>query len=113
MKIKICVVGLGYVGLPLAIEFAKVFDTVGFDVNKKKVTELKKGIDRMNETPSSILKKTKLKFTTDEKEISNCNFIVVAVPTPIDEAFKPDLKYVRSASEIVGKNLSKGSIIVY
>ncbi len=110
---KICVVGLGYVGLPLAVEFAKHFDTVGFDVNSKKVQELKEGVDKTGEVESETLNNSKLRYSSDPKVISEANFVIVAVPTPIDESFKPDLGAVESASKLVGQNLAKGSTVVF
>jgi UDP-N-acetyl-D-glucosamine/UDP-N-acetyl-D-galactosamine dehydrogenase len=113
METKICIVGLGYVGLPLAIEFAKQFDTIGFDINEKRIQELKNNLDRTNEISEETLKDSNLKLTTNELEISNYDFIIVAVPTPIDEAKKPNLDYLKNASKLIGRNLSKGSTIVY
>jgi UDP-N-acetyl-D-galactosamine dehydrogenase len=110
---KICVVGLGYVGLSLAIEFAKKFETIGFDINSEKIDGLKRSIDRTGEIEESELKKTKIKFTDDAADIKNANFVVVAVPTPINKLKKPNLKYLKSASELVGKNLSKGSTVIF
>ncbi|PIN70406.1 hypothetical protein COV93_01660 [Candidatus Woesearchaeota archaeon CG11_big_fil_rev_8_21_14_0_20_43_8] len=112
METKICVVGLGYVGLPLALAFARKSDVVAFDINKEKIEELKDGIDRTGEI-SDGLKGTKAVFTNDESMISKCDFVIVAVPTPIDVSKKPDLSYVISASELVGKNLKKGAIVVF
>lgn len=110
---RICVVGLGYVGLPLAVAFARHFAVIGFDVNEKKVDDLKRGIDKTNEVASSDLKSSKITFTADEKGIKNADFVVIAVPTPIDKAKKPNLSYLESASEIVGRNLKKGAVVVY
>jgi len=111
---RICVVGLGYVGLPLAVEFSKYFETVGFDVNKKRIEELgEKKKDRTNEVSKEELEKSKIILTTDASEIKKCNFIIVAVPTPIDKNKKPDLSFVKDASKIIGENLTKNSIVVY
>lgn len=113
-KEKIAVVGLGYVGMPLALEFGKIANTIGFDLNKKRVDSLKKGRDSNEEVPAIEIKQAKyLKFTCDEKDLIEARFIIVAVPTPIDKNKRPDLYCVESASESVGKNLSKGSIVVY
>lgn len=110
----VCVVGLGYVGLPLAIEFRKSgLDVIGFDVNKKRVDELKECVDRSNEVSCEDLKKYKLIITMDEKEISKADYIIVAVPTPLDEAKKPDMSFIESSSQIVGKNMKKSAIVVY
>src|SRR4030042_634737 len=110
---KICVVGLGYVGLPLALALAKKFDLTGFDINKERVNQLASGLDINNETLGQDLKKSKMKFASDEEEISKCDFIIVAVPTPINKAKKPDLTALESASALVGKNLKKGAIVVF
>lgn len=112
-NIRVCVVGLGYVGLPLAIEFSKNFNTLGFDVSKKRVSDLRDGVDSTEEVATKDLKNSGLVYTKNQEDIKSCNFIVVAVPTPITEEKKPDLKYIESASRIVGKNLSKGSIVVF
>ncbi len=112
-KKKIAVVGLGYVGLPLAVSMAKVFSVIGFDISKKRISQLKKGIDNTGEVDSSLLKKTNISFTSDEKQLSKCHLIIVAVPTPIDKNKKPDLFPILSATKIVGRNLTKGAVIVY
>ena len=80
---KIGIIGLGYVGLPLAIEFAKRYETIGFDLNKKRVTQLKKGFDKTNEVKQKSLNQEKLSFTYQENEISKCNTFIITVPTPI------------------------------
>ena len=108
---KICVVGLGYVGLPLACLFSKKYEVIGFDVSKEKIDSLKSGIDPTNEVGD--LSNCKVNFTTDHSKINDADFIIVAVSTPIDENNIPDFKYLKSASEIVGKNMKKGSIIVF
>lgn len=113
-KEKIAVVGLGYVGLPLAVEFGKVVKTIGFDLNKRRISDLKKFIDINNETESDEIKAASLlEVTDDPKLLKEAKFIIVAVPTPITKNKQPDLYCVTSASEIVGKNLSKGSIVVF
>ncbi|MBN1778802.1 MAG: nucleotide sugar dehydrogenase [Candidatus Buchananbacteria bacterium] len=115
-EVKICVVGLGYVGLPLAVEFSKVTDikVVGFDISEEKISKLNKGIDPTREVGDEEIKKTDIEFTADSKKISEANFIIVAVPTPIyEETKKPDLSLVESASKIVGRNLKAGSTVVY
>lgn len=111
--VKICVVGLGYVGLPLAVEFAKHTEVIGYEINEEKVKLFLDGIDPTHEVGDEVVKNTSIQFTSDPSKISEADFIIVAVPTPIDENNKPDLKYVISASEIVGKNMSKNSIVVY
>ncbi len=112
-KESICVVGLGYVGLPLAIAFAKHFNVIGFDINKVRINELKAGIDRTKETTTEELLNSNIVFTSDEEYIKKCKFIIITVPTPIDKHKVPDLKPIFSASSIVGKNLQKDSIVVY
>lgn len=109
----ISVIGLGYVGLPLAVEFAKKTKVIGFDINHNKIEDYKKGIDSTKEVGSEELKKTKLQFTSKQEELKNACFHIVAVPTPINEDKTPDLRPVIGASEVVGRNLTKGSIVVY
>nr|MBP7636139.1 nucleotide sugar dehydrogenase [Candidatus Ozemobacteraceae bacterium] len=112
-KTSLAVVGLGYVGLPLAHAFAKKFHVVGFDCNAAKVALLKKGIDPTGEVPEGGLKQVKIDFTTDPKALENCRFIVVAVPTPVDKNNRPDLTPLVKSSESVGRHLRKGSVVVY
>lgn len=113
-KIKnIVVVGLGYVGLPLAISFSKVINVIGFDYNSKKINLYKKGIDVTNEVGNEELSKTKMQFTDNPEEIKKGDFVIVAVPTPVDSHNKPDLTPVVGATTFVGKNLKKGAIVVY
>jgi len=110
---KIGIVGLGYVGLPLAVEFAKKYDVIGFDINEKKVKELKNNIDSTKELSDEDLKKVKINYTIDPENLKQCDFIIVAVPTPVNKANIPDLKYVESSSKILGQNLKKGAIVVF
>ncbi len=112
-KEKVCVVGLGYVGLPLAIAFSKHFNVAGFDINIVRINELKANIDRTKEISEDILKSSNIDFTYDENKIKECRFIIITVPTPIDKHNVPDLKYVFGASSIVGKYLQKDSVVVY
>lgn len=112
-KTKLAVIGLGYVGLPLAIEFAKSVPTIGFDVNCDKLDAYKAGVDVTGELAAGDLSNTTLEFTCDEKDLDGASFFIVAVPTPINRDKTPDLKPVISASEIVGRHLSKGDIVVY
>ncbi len=110
----LCVVGLGYVGLPLAHAFAKKGHTVhGFDISQRRVDELSSGHDRTKELSDAQLKETTMTFSTDPKVMQECDVIIVAVPTPVDENNNPDLGPVESASITVGKNLKKGAIVVY
>lgn len=117
MEIKIAVIGLGYVGLPLARLFSTKYKTIGFDMNSKRVEELMTGHDSTLEVSDELLKEAinihGFKCTTDIEEIRNCNFYVVAVPTPVDVNNRPDLKPLWGASETVGKVISKGDIVVY
>lgn len=111
---KICVVGLGYVGLPLAVEFGKKYPVTGFDVKAERIAELRKGIDKTLEVDSANLKSaSKLSFTSNLDDIRACTFFIVSVPTPIDEHKNPDLTPLVKASETVGKVLKKGDIVVY
>lgn len=116
-EIEIAVIGLGYVGLPLARLFSTKFRTVGFDMNKDRVESLMSGHDATLEVEDSLLQeaiqKNGFKCTTDLEDIRDCNFYVVAVPTPVDENNRPDLKPLWGASETVGKVISKGDIVVY
>ncbi len=110
---SLSVIGLGYVGLPLAVEFAKKVNVIGFDINKEKVESYKKGIDCTREVGNENLAKTAVHFTYDEHDLKESRFHIVAVPTPINRDKTPDLRPVIGASEIVGRNLVKGSIVVY
>lgn len=111
---KLAVVGMGYVGMPIAIEFSKKgIDVIGFDLNSDKINKYKAGIDPTREVGNDAIQNTKVMFTDDEKEIRNASFIIVAVPTPINKDHTPDLSPVISASEIIGRNLSKNTIVVY
>ena len=112
-KEKISVIGLGYVGMPLAVAFAKKVEVIGFDLNKKKIELYKAGIDPTNEVGNDEIKNTTVEFTTDETKLKEAKFHIVAVPTPINSDKTPDLSPVEGASRIVGRNLTKGSIVVY
>ncbi len=112
-KDYLAVVGLGYVGLPLAVAFADKVKTIGFDVNKEKVATYRKGIDPTQEIGDEKIQQTSLKFTTDPTSLKKARVIIVAVPTPINEDKTPNLVPVISASELVGKNLAQGSIVVF
>jgi UDP-N-acetyl-D-galactosamine dehydrogenase len=109
----LAVVGLGYVGLPIAVAFAEQVKTLGFDINQEKVNVYKQGIDPTNEIGDERLQSTALEFTTDPTRLKEAKFIIVAVPTPINGDKTPDLAPVVNASTIIGKNLSKGSIVVF
>jgi UDP-N-acetyl-D-glucosamine/UDP-N-acetyl-D-galactosamine dehydrogenase len=110
---KICVLGLGYVGLPLALELAKYFPVTGFDIKRNRVDDLQKGIDSTCEVTSAQLKESSIRYSSDPQVLGESNFIIVAVPTPIDDHKNPDLTPLYKSSETVGKYLQKGTIIVY
>ena len=110
---KIALVGLGYVGMPIAVAFAKKVNVIGYDLNAKKIELYKQGIDPTKEVGDEGIKKTTVEFTSDEKKLFEAKFIIIAVPTPVNTDHTPDLTPVIGASEIVGRNLTKGSIVVY
>ena len=109
---KLALVGLGYVGMPIAVEFAKHINVIGFDINEKRVEEYRNGIDSTNEVGDAI-KNTTVDFTADPKRLSEARFLIVAVPTPVKEDNSPDLRPVEGASKTIGQNLSQGSIVVF
>lgn len=111
---SIGVIGLGYVGLPLAVEFGKVVETVGFDINKERIDELRKNYDRTKEVePEELRAAAKLTYTDDINDLRKVNYFIVTVPTPVDDSKKPDLRPLESASMTVGKVLKKGDIVIY
>ncbi len=110
---KISVIGLGYVGLPLALEFAKKFSVIGFDINEDRVALMKKGIDPSNELEASAFKDKDIQYTCDPEELKNAHFHIVAVPTPIDEHKNPNLRPIISASKTVGAILKKGDYVIF
>jgi UDP-N-acetyl-D-galactosamine dehydrogenase len=112
-KEKIALVGLGYVGMPIAVAFAKKAKVVGFDLNKEKIAAYKAGKDATKEVGDEAIAKTTVEFTSDPADLKGAKFHIVAVPTPINQDKTPDLYPVESASEILGRNLTKGSIVVY
>ncbi len=113
-KYKIAVIGLGYVGLPLAVEFGKKYSTVGFDINAARIKALKAGRDVTLETTSAELKAShKLRFSAQTKDLKSRNIFIVTVPTPIDQYKRPDLTPLLNASETVGRVLKKGDIVIY
>ena len=109
----VAVVGLGYVGLPLAVAFARHFKVIGFDLNDRRVRELASGLDRTGEVTSEALKGCSARFTSDPAALREARAVIVAVPTPIDEHRNPDLSPVEGASRTVGRNLSEGTVVVY
>lgn len=110
---KIAVVGLGYVGLPVAVAFGKLHEVIGFDINESRIKELKDGYDRTNEVESEDLAATKINFTSNKEDLAKADFIIVAVPTPINKNNQPDLTPLIKASETVGSAMEKGTIVVY
>lgn len=110
---RIAVVGLGYVGLPLAAAFGRKVDVVGFEIHAEKVEQLKAGYDATGELTAVDLAETKIAYTTDPAELKSADFIIVTVPTPIDENNNPDLSPLEKASKAIGQNLKKGAIVVY
>ena len=110
---KLSLVGLGYVGMPIAVAFAMKVDVIGFDVNARKIELYKQGVDPTNEIGSERLRETKVEFTADPARLREAKFHIVAVPTPVNEDHTPDLRPVESASELLGKNLTPGSVVVY
>jgi len=112
-KAKIALVGLGYVGLPLAAAFGRVAEVIGFDISEKKVAELRKGLDTTGELSGEELVSTRIDFTLDPARLKEASFLIVTVPTPIDDHKKPDLRPVESASRTIGRNLAPGSIVVF
>jgi UDP-N-acetyl-D-galactosamine dehydrogenase len=112
-KRKISIVGLGYVGLPVAVAFAKKARTIGFDINEARLVELREGIDRTGEVEAADLAGADIVFTSDIRVLAEADFHIVAVPTPVDNAHQPDLTPVERASESVGRALKRGDIVVY
>ena len=110
---KISVVGLGYVGLPVAIAFGKQGHTIGFDINEARLAELREGYDRTREVAADDLASSDIRFTSDIAELASADFHIVAVPTPVDDAHQPDLTPVVKASETVARALKRGAIVVY
>jgi len=110
---KLALVGLGYVGMPIAVAFAKKVDVIGFDLNQTKVQQYLNGIDPTNEVGDEVIRATTVDFTSDETRLQEVSFFIVAVPTPVKADNTPDLAPVIGASEIVGRNMKKGAIVVY
>lgn len=111
---RTCLVGLGYVGLPLAVEFGKKYPTLGFDINQKRIEELKNGKDLTLEVSSEDLQNVpNLKYSYDEEDLTSCNIYIITVPTPIDKSKKPDLSPLQKSSAMVGKYLKKGDLVIY
>lgn len=110
---RVSVVGLGYVGLPLAVALARYFSVTGYDISQSRVAELRDGIDRTNEVPCEILRQSSLRVTSDDRDIARSTLFIVTVPTPVDAANQPDLGAVLSACQTVGHRLEKGSVVVF
>ncbi|MCL2367361.1 MAG: nucleotide sugar dehydrogenase [Oscillospiraceae bacterium] len=110
---KLAVIGLGYVGMPLAVAFSKTVDTIGFDVNEEKIQTYRQGIDPTKEVGDAEIRDCTVDFTFDETKLREAKFHVVAVPTPISNDNKPDMTYIIASSKLVGRNLTKGSIVVF
>lgn len=112
-KEKISLVGLGYVGMPIAVAFSKKTDVIGFDVNMEKIEQYKAGIDPTKEVGNEEISNCSVEFTADEYKLKEAKFHIVAVPTPVNEDHTPDLLPVKNASRVLGRNLTKGSVVVY
>ena len=112
-KEKLSLVGLGYVGMPIAVAFARKIKVVGFDLNEKKIELYKNGIDPTNEVGNDVIKNTTVEFTADPAKLKEAKFHIVAVPTPVNDDHTPDLSPVEGASRLLGQNLTKGSVIVF
>lgn len=110
---NISLVGLGYVGMPIAVAFARKANVIGFDISEEKVDLYKQGIDPTKEVGNEVIKETTVQFTSDENELKNAKFHIVAVPTPVNSDHTPDLRPIQSASRTLGRNLTKGAIVVY
>ncbi len=110
---KLSLVGLGYVGMPIAVAFAKKIKVVGFDLNEQKIGLYQSGIDPTNEVGNEVIRNTKVEFTADPSRLKEAKFHIVAVPTPVNDDHTPDLSPVEGASRILGQNLTKGSVVVF
>lgn len=110
---KLSLVGLGYVGMPIAVAFARKIKVIGYDLNEKKIERYKAGIDPTGEVGNDIIRQTKVEFTSDETRLKEAKFHIVAVPTPVNDDHTPDLTPVEGASRILGRNLTRGSIVVF
>ena len=111
---KIAIIGLGYVGLPLAVEFGKSRPTLGFDINTSRIDELKQGKDNTLEViEEDLLQATLLEFSCDVSDLNECSIFIITVPTPIDDVNRPDLTPIIKASEAVGKSLKVGDVVIY
>lgn len=112
-NLKLGVLGLGYVGLPVAVAFGKKMPVIGLDVNQKRIEQLKHTHDETGEVTDEDLRSTNIDFTSDAKRLKECNFIIVAVPTPINESNQPDMRILHKASQMIGQNIQKGTTVVF
>ena len=112
-KEKLSLIGLGYVGMPIAVAFARKLDVIGFDLNSQKIDLYKKGIDPTHEVGDEVISKTTVEFTDDDSKLKEAKFHIVAVPTPVNDDHTPDLTPVEGASTVLGRNLTKGSVVVF
>ena len=112
-NLRLSIIGLGYVGLPLAIALARHFPITGYDISRRRISELKDGIDRTHEVPPEVLRASALRLTSDDAEIARSDVFIVTVPTPVDRESRPDLAAVLAACDTVGKRLAKGAIVVF
>ncbi len=112
-KAKLSLIGLGYVGMPIAVAFARKLDVIGFDLNKEKIERYKHGVDPTREVGDEVIAATSVDFTSDEAKLKEASFHIVAVPTPVNPDHTPDLSPVESASRILGRNLTRGSVVVF
>ena len=110
---KICVIGLGYVGLPLAFNLSKHFELIGFDSSKKRILDLKDNVDQTNEIKTSELKKAKISFTYETKDIQECNIYIVTVPTPINSKNNPQITSLISVTKMIASHLKNNDLIIY
>ena len=110
---KLSLVGLGYVGMPIAVAFARKIKVVGFDLNEQKIDLYRNGTDPTNEVGDEVIKNTTVEFTADAGRLREAKFHIVAVPTPVNDDHTPDLSPVEGASRILGQNLTKGSVVVF
>ena len=110
---KLSLIGLGYVGMPIAVAFAKKVDVIGFDLNADKIALYKQGIDPTHEEGDDVIRRTTVDFTSDPARLREAKFHIVAVPTPVNPDHKPDLGPLKSASRLLGRNLTPGSVVVF
>lgn len=110
---KLSLIGLGYVGMPIAVAFAKKVDVIGFDLNEKKIEKYRRGVDPTGEVGNEAIRETSVDFTADPARLREAKFHIVAVPTPVNDDHTPNLAPVESASRILGQNLQRGSVVVF